>query len=77
MRARAEKSRGDWGGSNEKPLFSFFSRPFARVFAASLLSSVPDKTAMLRRLHVNRNLSFPFYMSCATKFVSLAVFTLM
>ena len=40
LRARAEKPRGDWG----------VRARFAPVFAASLLSNAPDKTAMLHRL---------------------------
>ena len=38
-RARAEKPRGDWGGSN---FYVFAALPFARAFAASLLSRAPD-----------------------------------
>ena len=46
-RARAEKPRGDWSGSN---FYVFAALPFARAFAASLLSRAPYNTAMLRRL---------------------------
>ena len=45
-RTRAEKSGGDWGGSNE--YFSCgFALSFTRVFAALPLSGAPDKTATL------------------------------
>ena len=54
MGERGQKSREEIG-------FLFFtrlSRSFARVFAASQLSSAPDKTAKLRRLDEGRCFSF-------------------
>ena len=58
----ALSNMGERGQRNREEIgFLFFTRlrrSFARVFAASQLSSAPDKTAKLRRLDAGRCFSF-------------------